>query len=273
MKLLLALAAALAALAGVAGAQAHVAARPHVTVLTHAHSFTVGGAAALHAGYVDFTVRNVSRVPHGAAVIRLDKPGLTAAQAAKIIGKDPIPAKLPFTLYGGVPSLGPGQSWHATLQLTAGRYALVDDGSGGKGMLATFTVAGAAGATAPPATVGTITMRDFAFGIHVPAHWNGNGVLEVPNVGKEIHELTFVPMKSRAEAAKWTAVLSKGYPQGAPPAGIVFALGGTSPGRTAWVDVHLKPGLYLVICLFPDPKTEKPHTALGMLATLKVVAS
>jgi len=259
----------LAALVFAVGAEGATS-RPQITLVAHAHSFTATGLDGLHAGYTDITVRDVSSLTHGAGLIRLDDPGMTAAKAAKIIAGDNIPEHLGFTLFGGVAQLSRGQSWHATVRLTPGRYVFFDDGDNGRGMLETFTVGATTKRTAAPPTVGTIVMRDFAFGIHLPSHWNGSGVLRVPNVGKEIHELTFIPMQSKAEARKWSAILSKGYPSGPPPAGVTFAVGGMSPGQTTWVRVHLKRGLYLAVCLFPDPKTHKPHTALGMLSTLTV---
>jgi hypothetical protein len=241
-----------------------------VTVLAGNHSFSAQGIDSLHAGLVSFTIRDVSPVPHGAGLVRL-RPGISPARAAKIVGGDNIPAHLPFTLLGGVPQLQPGGSWQGTLDLAPGRYAMFDDGANAKGMLRGFSVRAAAGAQAPPPkTVGTIVMRDFAFGIHLPQAWNGKGVVKVPNVGKEIHELTFIRMTSAAEERKLTAELHKGYPSGPEPKGITFAQGGTSPGQTAYVRVDLKPGRYLAVCLFPDPKTGKPHTALGMLSTLTV---
>jgi hypothetical protein len=264
-------AALVAAVAGAAAAGAHPAARPPVTVLTHAHSLSATGKSGLHAGYVDITVRNVSKVAHGTGLIRLDGPAMTAAKALKIVTGDRLPEHLGFTLFGGVPQLSPGGTWHATVSLTPGRYVLFDDGGNGKGLVQQFTVAASTDTTttAPPAAAGTILMRDYAFGIHVPANWNGRGIIKVPNVGKEIHELTFIKMASRAEAARLSAVLAKGYPTGPPPHGITYAVGGSSSGRTTWVSLHLAPGLYLAVCMFPD-RHGKPHTTRGMLATVTV---
>jgi hypothetical protein len=241
-----------------------------VTVLAHKQSFSAQGLDSLHAGLVSFTVRDVSGVPHGAGFARL-KPGISAARAQKIVGGDNIPPHLPFTLLGGVPQLQPGGSWRATLNLAPGRYAMFDDGENAKGMLRSFSVGARTGArAAPPRTVGTIGMRDFAFDMHLPKNWNGKGVVKVPNSGRQMHELTFVRMSSRAEERKLTGELRKGYPSGPEPKGITFAQGGTSPGQTAYVHLDLGPGRYLLVCLMPDPKTGKPHTALGMLSTLTV---
>jgi hypothetical protein len=264
--LLAALTLAAAALAGTATA---APAPQRLNVVAHAHSITAPGAASLRPGLVTFHIRNDSKLLHGIGVIALH--GTDANTAAKIVGQDSIPEKLPFALLGGIPQLAPGESWTGTLDLAPGRYLLFDDGQNQKGMRLTFSVSGAARAAAPPKTVGTITMTDFRFGIHVPANWNGEGVVEVPNLGKEIHELTFVSAKP-AVLARLQKVLAKGYPQGGPPAGarIVYSVGGTSPGHTTYVRLHLPKGRYLAICLFPDPSSGKPHTALGMMSTVTV---
>jgi hypothetical protein len=255
-----------AACAGTAGA---AQSPQQLDVVAHAHSITAPGAASLRPGLVTFHITNASKLVHGVGVIALH--GTSASQAAKIVGQDTIPDKLPFALLGGVPQLAPGESWTGTLDLAPGRYLLFDDGQNQKGMRLTFTVAGAARAAAAPRTVGTITMTDFRFGIHLPANWNGRGVVAVPNTGKEIHELTFVTAKP-AQLAALQKQLEKGYPQGGPPAGakIVYAVGGTSPGHTTYVRLHLPKGRYLAICLFPDSSSGKPHTALGMMSTVTV---
>jgi len=270
--LALSLFAALASAAVTAAANAHVDTRPQVSIVANAHSFAATGLRNLHAGYVDVTVRDAGPLTHGAGLIRLDDPGMTPARAAKIIAGDNLPAHLGFTLLGGVPQLSHGQSWHGAFKLTPGRYVFFDDGENGKGMMRPFTVGAATGTSAPPRAVGTVELRDFAFVWHLPKNWNGRGIVEVPNRGAEIHELTFIKVHNQAEARKWSAILAKGYPQGPPPKGdpMTFAACGQSPGQTSWVKLHLEPGIYLAVCLFPDPKTHKPHTALGMLSTITV---
>lgn len=274
-RILFVAAAAAFVVAGCGGSSKNDAASPttpqSLAVVAHAHSITAPGASSLAPGLVTLHVRDASSISHGIGVIRLDGK-TTAAQATKIVGGDTIPDKLPFTLLGGVPELEPGASWTATLHFTPGRYLLFDDGQNQKGMRLAFTVRGAARAATPPKTVGAITMTDFAFGIHLPPNWDGTGVVKVPNVGKEIHELTFVQFASAAEQKKWQGILSKGWPQGPPPrdAHIVYAVGGTSPGQTTYVRLHLPAGNYLAVCLFPDSHTGKPHTALGMMSSVTV---
>jgi len=47
-------------------------------------------------------------------------------------------------------------------------------------------------------------------------------------------------------------------------------LGGVSHGQTTYERMHLAAGRYLAVCLMPDPKTGRPHTALGMMRYLTV---
>lgn len=275
-KTLVGVLALVAVVAGCGGSSKNLAASPPVAqapqrldVTAHAHAITAPGANALRPGLVTLHVRNASAIAHGIGVIALH--GTDPNAAAKIVGGDTIPDKLPFALLGGVPQLQPGGSWEATLALTPGRYLLFDDGENQKGMRFTFAVHGSARPAAPPKTVGTITMTDFHFGIHLPANWDGRGIIKVPNDGNAIHELTFVTGPPAA-LASLQKQLSKGYPKGPPPssARIVYAVGGTSPGHTTYVQLHLPKGRYLAVCLFPDSRTGKPHTALGMMSTVTV---
>ncbi len=264
-------AAGLAAAVACGASQPAAAAAPpqQLDVVAHAHSISAPGANALRPGLVTFHIRDASSLQHGIGVIALH--GTDPNTAAKIIARDDIPKKLPFALLGGVPQLSPGGSWTGTMRLAPGRYLLFDDGQNQKGMRFTFTVRGPERSAAPPKTVGTITMSDHRFGVHLPANWDGRGVVAVPNEGAQLHELTFVK-GSPGELASLRKQLAHGYPKDGPPPGarIYFAVGGTSPGHTTLVELHLPKGRYLLISLFPDPKTGKPQTAVGLMSNLTV---
>jgi hypothetical protein len=231
--------------------------------------YMIHGLGVVKPGYVTFDVTNAGKKTHGAGIVRLDHA--TAAQAEKLIRADaPPPKHPPVTLLADIPSLNPGQHWEGAVKLTPGKYLILDDGNFGAKLNQTFTVAGTASAAAAPRTVGTITMRDFAYGVDLPANWNGKGFVKFPNAGKQFHEFTLIK-GTGAQEHKLAAVLMKGYPKGQPKGvQIDFELGGTSPGQAPYVDFDLKPGKYLAVCLIPDAKTMKPHTALGMISTLTV---
>jgi hypothetical protein len=273
----LAAAAATAALGGAvasgAAATPHAAAaaaRQHVTVSTLSHRFSTRHLSGLRPGWVTFSVKDASKLSHGASLVRLHK-GTTAEQALKLILSDaPPPGRIPFTFVGGVPFMSPGESWEGTLRLTRGRYLLLDDGANHKGMLRRFTVSGRPSRARPPATVGSVAMSDFHFAFHLPENWNGRGVLRIPTMG-QLHELVLVT-GPEATLHRFVRMVRKGYPQGAPPSSlhITAVEGAVTPGETNYVREHLAPGHYYAVCLMPDPKTGKPHTALGMVSDFTV---
>lgn len=266
---------ALAAVAAVAGvnasgpdaAQASPSPQRVSLVAGSARYSHTDGLDSLKPGWVTLSVRNAAKSPEGMDVVGLrDK---TVEQARKLLeGRPTLSKDLGVELVSGPPSLAPGDKWEGTMKLTPGRYALVsdDDGSPHK-YVRTFTVAdGPASSAAPPKAVGSITMSDFRFGFHLPRRWNGKGVVRIPNFGRQIHEITFVK-GTAAQERSLAATLKKGYPKGQPPKSLRlrYALGGVSTGETSYVRVNLTPGRWLAVCLFPDPGSMKPHTALGMI--------
>jgi hypothetical protein len=241
-----------------------------VSIVAGASAYTASGLDTLKPGYVRFTVRNGAKGPEGMDVIALDQSSL--AEVRKLLSSDMLPAKLPVTLVSGPPQLDPGESWQGTVKVVAGRYLLVSADDGSKPYQRVFTVAPGATSTAPPpATVGSIAMSDFHFDFQLPSHWNGQGVVAIPNVGTQLHEITLVKAPAAAERGLY-AELRKTGDVGAPPKGakLIFALGEVSAGQTTYVRMNLAPGRYLAVCLAMDPKTMKSHTVLGMISYLTV---
>ena len=50
----------------------------------------------------------------------------------------------------------------------------------------------------------------------------------------------------------------------------VFGTPILSGGQTVWIEADLAPGYYAAICFLPDPGSETPHAAQGMIATFEV---
>ncbi len=240
-----------------------------VTVKALDGSYATTGLDGLKPGWTTFTVTNSGTKTHGAGIVRLDH--ISAKGAEKLIRSDaPPPAHPPATLLGDIPSLDPGGRWTGSVKLTPGKYLILDDGQFGKGLETTFTVKGATAKAAEPKAVGTITMTDFAYGIDLPKDWDGKGYVRLPNMGKQFHEMTLIKGTDAAERTL-AKQLMKGYPKGQPKGvAIDYELGATSPGQAPEVKFDLEPGRYLAVCLVPDPKSMKPHTALGMISTITV---
>ena len=132
--------------------------------------------------------------------------------------------------------------------------------------------------TAGAAAAGTIrvTGREFAFGM--PSRLQaGAYTFNFANIGRQPHELVLVklvPGKTINDVLK----VVNGPPQAGPPPGLIVGdkpVGATmaQPGKSAAFPVTLTPGTYVALCFITDPRTHKPHAALGMIHSLWVSSS
>jgi len=225
---------------------------------------------SLHAGFVTVTVRNKASGEHGLLILRLKRP-LTHKQIVAALGRNDLKS---FDARGGVAVVPPRSSWQGTIRLTAGRYAIVDGGvNGGKtnaerGMLETFTVAPGGPTSMPPSAVGKIVMADYSFKISLPKPFNGQGVVEIPNRGKQLHEIALV----RTPPGKTPKDVLKLFHTGARPVGyeVHELLAALDPGHTVWVRMAVRRGHYVALCLVQFGKTNKTHADVGMAGEFDV---
>ena len=169
----------------------------------------------------------------------------------------------------------PHGSWEGTIELVAGRYAIVDGGvNGGKtnaarGMLQTFSVAPGGPPGTPPASVGTIQMVDYAFRISLPKPFHGRGVVAIPNRGKHLHEIALVKTPPGKTAKDVLALFHSGAP---PPPGyeIHELLGALDGGHTAYVRFALGRGHYIALCLVSFGNSNRTHADAGMVGAFDV---
>jgi hypothetical protein len=174
------------------------------------------------------------------------------------------------------------------VKLDPGAYAvlcLIPANSDGKphaahGMIKAITVAKTADSDeVAPTVASTITQGDFKF--IMPAGFNGKGVVAVSNQGSQIHEMVILklnPGKTLADAKAFLLVPPGGKaPAGPPPFSSVPGIGGVtglSPTQSAWLNMDLAPGNYVLFCFFPDPtKGNIPHALEGMTAEFSIPAS
>jgi hypothetical protein len=247
--------------------------RPKVTITAHDFSFDM--PAQIPSGYVDVTIDNQGREDHQAQLVKLGSLSFTKFKSSDDITK--VPADTVFV--GGPNGAAPGESTTATLKLDPGTYAVVcfipspNDGKPheAKGMVEQIEVVRTADSVdAAPVADSTIELSEFLF--VVPDDFDGEGVIDVTNVGAQIHELVMVKLndgKTPADAAKWFAA-----PKGAPPFSAIPDVGGVvglSSKQHAWLTMDLAPGKYALLCFFPDPaKDGTPHVLEGMLKEITV---
>jgi len=251
-----------------------------VTIIARDYSFQL--PAQIPSGYVDVTVKNEGKEDHQAQLVKLGS--LTLAQF-KAAGDDA--AKIPqgTQFVGGPNEAVPGASTTATLKLDPGKYAVVcfipssKDGRSheSKGMIKAVTVAQTADSVnVAPVAANQIQLSEFTFVL--PTTFTGKGMTEVTNVGVQIHEMVMFKLKpgKTLDDAKKFLLVPPGTP---PPAGPppftpipnIGGLTGLTPHQSAWLDLNLTPGNYMLICFFPDPaKKGLPHALEGMVKEFKV---
>lgn len=247
-----------------------------VAVTADDAALDVTGAQALHSGLVTFTVRNAGKGSHALLISRLKHP-LTQKEIIATLDKNKVTdIEAAFEAKGGIPDVPPGTSWQETVDLEPGTYVLADYGYNGtqlnyhRGLITTVDVKSGGPKAAPPKTVGKIEMKDFAFVISLPKPFHGKGVVEIPNTGKQPHELTLVSTLPGRTPKDVMAIIHSGAIT--PPDGynIYKMLALIDPGNTAYVRFNLPKGHYVAVDLIVDPKQNKLHADLGQVGEFDV---
>ncbi|HVB32322.1 MAG TPA: hypothetical protein VNE60_12400 [Gemmatimonadaceae bacterium] len=270
------LAAAVAALAACAkqdqstpAAAAAVAPAAPTVVTIHAKDFAYVAPDSIAAGYVTFNLVNDGTTLHHATIFRLDSGKTAADLDAALKHPGPIPAWA--VALGGPNAPVPGATSDATVELSAGNYAMVCfvDVPGGvphfmKGMLRAFVVTPSQTATAAPTVDDSITLKDYGFQF-ARALTTGHHAFAVTNAAAQPHEVEIVklaPGKTGEDLVEWVQ-----NPQGPPPGVAIGGLAFEAPGVTGYFSADFTAGNYLFICFVPDAKDGKPHFMHGMMHT------
>ena len=246
---------------------------PQVTIKATDFSFAMPDT--LQTGLVDITLTNQGTQPHQAQLERLNN-GVTQAQVLAAFNKGPAELVTLLTSYGGANTVDPGQSQEVILNITQGQYIMLCFVSGPdniphfiKGMYKFFTVAGPSNdnEVSQPQVNGQVLLRDFSFVLpaSIPA---GPLLLQVTNQGSQPHEMTLIRLMPGKTMHDALSFLQK--PAGPPPFEDAGGMGALNPGMSGWLKLNLTPGNYVALCFVPDPKTGKPHFALGMITSFSV---
>jgi hypothetical protein len=221
--------------------------------------------------HVSFTNRGPGL--HHVQFVRLDSSKTLADLEAALKNPGPPPGWAVFSPGPNAPD--PGTSSNATVELTAGNWAIIClvDVPGAvphfaKGMVRALTVVPTPGEVAamPPADV-TLEIADYTFTLSKPLV-AGKQVVRVVARGPQPHEveiIRFEPGKTMNDLLKWFD-----KPEGPPPG---HGIGGTTAqltGEPVQFSVELAPGEYALVCFIPDAKDGKPHLAHGMVQPFKI---
>jgi uncharacterized cupredoxin-like copper-binding protein len=268
------------ALANLAALPVVRAATADVTIIGRDYAFDM--PSTIPAGLVHLTFLNQGKEEHEAQLFQL-KPGVTEAQLLKTLQDQgpqsgPPPGPPPATTAGGANSIGPGQRQEVYLTLQPGTYEVVCFDSGAdnvphiaKGMYKSFTVTGTAAAATPPAADGTVTLKDYAFGLPDVITQAKPLTLQVVNNGPSEHEMALFKLLPGKTVQDAVAFVQSENPTGPPPGDAAGGLAAIEPGASGWVVLNLAPGTYFVACFVPD-NSGKPHVADGMYTSFTVAA-
>lgn len=117
-----------------------------------------------------------------------------------------------------------------------------------------------------PAAEGEVLLEDYA--ITFPTGFDGQGTFSVRNAGPADHELILMRFKDGKELGdliSWSDAGSKGLP----PVTYEGGLGTIPRGETSWLDLDLRPGRYIALCVITGPGGE-PHALMGMTAQFEL---
>lgn len=249
-------------------------------VVTGEFSFDVN-AERIRAGSVTISLRNEGALPHQVSLVRLPD-GVELEEFVADLREDEAATLAGAELGAGVNPVERGQEGTVRTDLDPGTYALlcfVPGPDGGnhvdQGMVHQIEVVqaegpdGAAPDTAEEDVVAEVVLDDFS--ITPPAGGFAQpGTYRFVNRGEEAHEVAFVRLKDGRTLAD-AAAYQVGGPGEAP---FTFEGGpaGMAPGSEVEMDLDLRPGSWIALCMIPGEHTGQPHVQMGMILPFEVPA-
>jgi hypothetical protein len=245
-----------------------VVAVPELAITSHEYGYQMPDSVP--AGLVYVTLHNAGHDIHEALLVHFtDTIGTAAAYADSVRAHVDFPSNAEDV--GGAALTMPGNSSGVWLRLAPGHYAVVcwkgDHLS--RGMAHDLWVVARAGVSGePPRPTRQLVLADFRFTLDTPLT-AGRHVLHVRNAGTEAHEGDMVKATPSAGPREYLAWLDAGSP-GLPPVAPVAAFGDIYPGKEAWIELHLTPGRYFIVCGVPAKADGRPHYKHGMFTEFSI---
>ncbi len=251
-----------------------------------ASEYSFSGPPTIPGGLSRIELHNEGKQQHDLLLFRLDE-GKTLAdiiagfQAAAAAGVEATPPDW-VKLYGGIAGVRPGERRSYVIDLAPGNYAMLSFGeflktrSGipdlAQGMMSTVTVTASSATTASAPTPDvTVAMHDFSFALSEPIT-AGEQVIQVTNVGDELHEFFIYRLHPGATLADFITFFKGGATPTAVPLAEFF--GGVmllDRGFSATFTLDFAPGVYVLVCFHPSAAHEgQSHLALGMVQEITV---
>ncbi len=243
------------------------AAAPPPTLGVHVDSGHVTAPDSIAAGWHALRVTEAGG-SHILVAFRLGRAVADGQLPAVLAALDGTGADPSVALAIGGPEVG--DTGEAILDFTPGRYLLacVSRGEDGHRHLAAGEARLLVATAAPPAPApsGTVRLelRDFAYG--GPDRWPaGPARLEIVNLGRQDHQVRIAHLKEGVSIRDWLHADDPGD-----VALTEVGMARMGPGTTAFLDVQLARGAYVLYCLVADPASGRQHVDLGMVRPMQV---
>ncbi len=223
----------------------------------------------LPAGTVRFRLVRGDSTAHNLVVFALETD-MDAESLARALDLAPVTPAPVIARGGSEAPPAPGDTSEVFLTLAPGRYLLgcmVRDFAATRHVSAgewrMITVVPSA-AEAPPTAMIELGMADFAF--QSEDRWPaGDQVIKVSNIGSQEHIVLISRLDPGHTLREWIA--ARGDAPWSHSLGGVSRLG---PAQSVLWPLTLTPGRYILVCLFVDPGSGRPHVELGMLREITV---
>lgn len=245
-------------------------ATPHapVAVVIDMADGTLFAPDSVPAGTVRIRMVRRDSTEHNLVVYALN--GADPASFAAALGSVPSTPAPALALGGTEGPVEPGDTSEVILTLAPGQYllgcmsrAFAQQRHVSAGEWKVLTVV-AGTSEAPPAATIEVGLTDFAF--QAEPRWPaGDQVIKVENIGTQEHILLLFRLDEGHTLGEWARV--EGDAPWSHPLGGISRLG---PGQSVLLPLDLEPGRHVLICLYLDPATGRPHTELGMMREVVV---
>jgi hypothetical protein len=238
--------------------------------------------ASTKGGLVTVRLTNNAKKPHGAQLMRITG-GHTLQQAIKATSGESNKTPDWIRAEGGIGAANPGETAAATMNLPAGRYAIVDFAGAEEGpnapppAISQMTVTPGASASLPT-TGTTITATapaedKYKWQISGPLK-AGSNEITFNSKGKDaLHHIAVLRVTADVPLAKVVKDFEK--QNGPPPSyidpSVQYSTSVLDGGRSEATNLILpKPGKYIFVCHLTDRDGGKPHFAEGLITKVNV---
>jgi len=244
-------------------------------VLIVAEEYTFSGPERIDRGWKTVRLKNQGREIHHVQFLKLptDK---TSKDFNEALASDSTRLPSWVVRYGGVNSVMPGEDATVIINLDPGEYVLIcgiPDKRGlphvirGMTKSTQVTTLDHSPAGAPSQDV-TVTMKEFSYAFDRPLT-AGDRMVRVRNDGTQAHELLLLKLAPGASVQNFLERYEPGI-LGNPAGRTIGGLTGLSPGREAFLPLHVEPGRYGILCFLADPRRRTPHFMAGMWMDIDV---